>query len=217
MIDSLQATAEALLRRACIMPVVTVDSVPQALQLAAALRDGGLTAIEFTLRTPAALDALAAVKEQHPDLAVGAGTVLQPAQIDAVVDVGADFIITPGTSPRLLDALVQAPIPVIPGVATASEAMTIAERGFRVAKLFPAGAVGGMALLKALHGPLPQLRFCPTGGIDAGSAGDYLALPNVLCVGGSWMVQKAWLDAGDYDSVRDASRQAAALSVRRRD
>lgn len=217
MIDSLQATAEALLRRARIMPVVSVDSVPQALQLAAALRDGGLTAIEFTLRTPAALDALAAAKEQHPDLAVGAGTVLQPAQIDAVVDVGADFMITPGTSPRLLDALVQAPIPVIPGVATASEAMTIAERGFRVAKLFPAGAVGGMALLKALHGPLPQLRFCPTGGIDAGSAGDYLALPNVLCVGGSWMVQKAWLDAGDYDSVREASRQAAALSVRSRD
>lgn len=217
MIDSLQATAEALLRRARIMPVVTVDSVPQALQLAAALRDGGLTAIEFTLRTPASLDALAAVKEQHPDLAVGAGTVLQPAQIDAVVDVGADFIITPGISPRLLDALVQAPIPVIPGVATASEAMTIAERGFRVAKLFPAGAVGGTALLKALHGPLPQLRFCPTGGIDAGSAGDYLALPNVLCVGGSWMVQKAWLDAGDYDSVREASRQAAALSVRSRD
>lgn len=217
MIDSLQATAEALLRRARIMPVVSVDSVPQALQLAAALRDGGLTAIEFTLRTPAALDALAAAKEQHPDLAVGAGTVLQPAQIDAVVDVGADFMITPGTSPRLLDALVQAPIPVIPGVATASEAMTIAERGFRVAKMFPAGAVGGMALLKALHGPLPQLRFCPTGGIDAGSAGDYLALPNVLCVGGSWMVQKAWLDAGDYDSVREASRQAAALSVRSRD
>lgn len=214
MIDSLQATAESLLRRARILPVVTVDSVPQALQLAAALRDGGLTAIELTLRTPAALDALATVKEQFPDLAVGAGTVLQPAQIDAVAELGADFIITPGTSPRLLDALVDAPIPVIPGVATASEAMSIAERGFRVAKLFPAGAVGGMALLKALHGPLPHMLFCPTGGIDAGNAGDYLALPNVACVGGSWMVQKAWLDAGDYRSVREASRQAAALSVR---
>lgn len=210
MIDTLQATAETLLRRTRIMPVVTVDSVTQALQLAAALRDGGLTAIELTLRTPAALDALAAVKEQFPELAVGAGTVLQPVQIDAVAELGADFIITPGTSPRLLDALVDAPIPVIPGVATASEAMTIAERGFRVAKLFPAGAAGGIALLKALHGPLPHMQFCPTGGIDAASAGDYLALPNVPCVGGSWMVQKAWLDAGEYHRVRHACAQAVA-------
>lgn len=214
---ALQFRAERILRDAGILPVLTVDSVEQAIDTARALLAGGLTAIELTLRTPASLDALAALKQEFPDLAIGAGTVLQAAQVDAVCELGVDFIITPGVSAPLLDALLTADVPVIPGAATPSELIALASRGFRVAKLFPAAVVGGIAMLKALQGPLPQMKLCPTGGIDEDNAADYLAQPNVVCIGGSWMVPKAWLQAGAWDKVTESASRAATIVQRTRD
>lgn len=216
-IEQHQQRAEAFLRDAGILPVVTVDSVEQAKRLADALLAGGLRSIELTLRTPAALDALSALKASLPEIVIGAGTVLTRSQIEQSIDAGADFLVTPGTPPALAEALAHAPIPVVPGGATPSEFLALMAHGFRVCKLFPATAVGGVAMLKALAGPLAGLKFCPTGGIGESEAGEFLAQPNVLCIGGSWMVPKDWLVAGDYDKVREASAKAAALvaAVRR--
>src|SRR5688500_1060017 len=194
-IEQHQQKAEYLLRNAGILPVVTVDSVEQAKRLADALLAGGLHSIELTLRTPAALDALAALKRELPDIIIGAGTVLTRRQIEQSIDAGADFLVTPGTPPALADALAETPIAVVPGGATPSEFLALMARGFRVCKLFPAAAVGGIAMLKSLAGPLAGLQFCPTGGIGENDAAEYLAQPNVLCIGGSWMVPKDWLTA----------------------
>lgn len=206
-----QARAATLLSDAGVLPVVTVASVDQALRLAEALFEGGLTAIELTLRTPVAIEALAALKRAHPTAVIGAGTVLDDAQIAASVDAGADFLVTPGTTPRHADALARVELPVVPGGATPTEFLALRERGFRACKLFPANAVGGLAMLKGLAGPVADLRFCPTGGIGPDNATEFLSQPNVLCVGGSWMVSPAWLAAGDWDRVREASAGAAAL------
>ncbi len=192
-IEQHQQKAEHLLRSAGILPVVTVDSVDQAKRLADALLTGGLRSIELTLRTPAALDALAALKRELPDIIIGAGTVLTRRQIEQSIDAGADFLVTPGTPPALADALAETPIAVVPGGATPSEFLALMARGFRVCKLFPAAAVGG---------------------IGEHDAAEYLAQPNVLCIGGSWMVPRDWLAAGDYDKVREASAKAAALIAR---
>ncbi len=210
-----QLRAEAMLREAGIMPVLTVDSVEQGLGIVQALADGGLRTLELTLRTPAALDALAAIKERFPDVRIGAGTVLEPAQIDAVEELGADYIVTPGVSPLLLDALLQSSLPIVPGAATPSELLALQARGVHVAKLFPAAALGGIPLLKALQGPLPKMKLCANGGIDEATAAAYLAQPNVLCVGGSWMVPKEWLARGDFDSVREAAVRAAGIVTAR--
>ncbi len=211
-----QDKAERLLRAAGILPVVTVDSIEQAHKLADALLAGGLSAIELTLRTPVAIDALAALKKTLPEIAIGAGTVLTTEQIQRSIDAGADFLVTPGTPPALADALAQAAIPAVPGAATPTELLSLMARGFRVCKLFPASAVGGLAMLKGLAGPLAELKLCPTGGIGEHDAADYLAQPNVVCIGGSWMLAKEWLAAGDYAKVRESSARAAAI-VRARD
>jgi 2-dehydro-3-deoxyphosphogluconate aldolase/(4S)-4-hydroxy-2-oxoglutarate aldolase len=213
-IEQHQQQAEHLLRSAGILPVVTVDSIDQAKRLADALLAGGLRSIELTLRTPAALDALAALKRELPDIVIGAGTVLTRRQIEQSIDAGADFLVTPGTPPALADALAEVPVPVVPGGATPTEFLALMARGFRVCKLFPAASVGGIAMLKSLAGPLAGLQFCPTGGIGESDAAEFLAQPNVLCIGGSWMVPKDWLAAGDYDKVRAASAKAAALVAR---
>jgi 2-dehydro-3-deoxyphosphogluconate aldolase/(4S)-4-hydroxy-2-oxoglutarate aldolase len=178
----------ALLRAAGILPILTVDSIDAAKATCAALLRGGLHSIELTLRTPVALDAIAALKRGFPELVVGAGTVIHPEQVRAVEAAGADFIVTPGTSAPLREALASTLLPVVAGAATPSEMLALAELGFRVAKFFPAAALGGTTMLKALQGPLPHFSFCPTGGITEASAPDYLALPNVACVGGSWML-----------------------------
>ena len=204
-----QDRAEQLLRDAGILPVVTIDTVDQAKRLSAALLEGGLSAIELTLRTPIAIEALAALKKALPDVMVGAGTVLTADQLKASIDAGADFIVTPGTPPALAELLAAAPIPVVPGGATPSEFLALMARGFRVCKLFPANAVGGLAMIKGLAGPLASLKLCPTGGITEANAGEFLSQPNVLCVGGSWMVPKAWVDAGDYGKMREAAKGAA--------
>jgi len=213
-IEARQQKAEHLLRAAGILPVVTVHTLDEARRVSEALLAGGLPAIELTLRTPVAMEALAMLKRELPDIVIGAGTVLTRDQIDRSIDAGADFLVTPGTPADLADALAEAPVPVVPGAATPTELLSLMARGFRVCKLFPASAVGGLAMLKGLAGPLSELKLCPTGGIGEDTAADYLSQPNVVCIGGSWMVPKGWLEAGEWDKVRDSSAKAAAI-VRR--
>ncbi|HEY0179474.1 MAG TPA: bifunctional 4-hydroxy-2-oxoglutarate aldolase/2-dehydro-3-deoxy-phosphogluconate aldolase [Dokdonella sp.] len=207
-----QDAAIGLLRAVRVLPVVTIESAAQGVAVARALRDGGLGAIEVTLRTPAALDAIAAIRRDVPDVALGAGTVLNAAQIAAARTAGATFLVTPGTPPALADALAGSGLPAVPGAATPGELIALAALGFRVAKLFPAAAIGGLALVRALQGPLGDLRLCPTGGIREADAAAYLAEKNVVAVGGSWMVPSAWIAAGDFARVADAARRAADLA-----
>ncbi|MDE3177794.1 MAG: bifunctional 4-hydroxy-2-oxoglutarate aldolase/2-dehydro-3-deoxy-phosphogluconate aldolase [Pseudomonadota bacterium] len=205
------AAVVATMKLAPVIPVLTVRDVADGVAQARALVAGGLPAIEVTLRTPAALAAIAEIARSVPGAHVGAGTIVDPEQIQAAVDAGARFLVSPGTSPALAAAAAQAPIPFLPGIATPSEAMTLRALGFRAMKLFPAEAVGGAKLLASIYGPLSDIVFCPTGGIDAAKAPSYLALPNVLCVGGSWMLPKAALEAGDYAQVEAIAREAAKL------
>jgi 2-dehydro-3-deoxyphosphogluconate aldolase / (4S)-4-hydroxy-2-oxoglutarate aldolase len=195
-----------------VIPVLTVASVEDGLAQAKALIAGGLYAIEVTLRTPSALEAIKAIANNIPDAVVGAGTIVSADQINQAVAAGAKFLVSPGTPAVLANAAAQSPVPFLPGCATASEAMALMELGFRGLKLFPAEAAGGVKLLASLAAPLPNLRFCPTGGIDLEKAPEYLRLPNVPCVGGSWMLQKAALAAGDYLAVESLSRDAAGLT-----
>jgi len=215
-IEALQNRAEQLLHAAGILPVITVDSVDQGRRIADALLSGGLTSLELTLRTPAALDTLAALKKELPDIVIGAGTVLDETHIQQSVDAGADFLVTPGTPPALAGALARAPIPAVPGGATPTEFMSLMAHGFRCCKLFPASAVGGLTMLKGLAGPLGGLKLCPTGGISESNAAEFLAQPNVLCIGGSWMVPKDWLAAGDWARVRESAARAAGIIAQAR-
>ena len=204
------ATA-SIMTLAPVIPVLTVASVEDGLAQAKALVAGGLYAIEVTLRTAPALEAIRAIARDVPDAVVGAGTIVSPGQIDEAVKAGALFLVSPGAPPALAKAAAQSPVPFLPGCATASEAMALSELGFRALKLFPAEAAGGARLLASLAAPLPDLRFCPTGGIDLGRAPDYLKLANVPCIGGSWMLPKAALAAGDYKAVEKLAREAAGL------
>lgn len=201
----------AILAVAPVVPVVIVETIEDAVPLARALVQGGLPVIEVTLRTPIALDAVRAIAAEVEDAIVGVGTVLDPAQLAASERAGARFAVSPGHTPRLLDAAAQSNLPLLPGIATASEAIALIERGYAFAKFFPAEPAGGHAYLSALASPLPQLRFCPTGGITPESAPRYLALPNVVCVGGSWMLPRQRIVAKDWAAITTASRVAAAL------
>jgi 2-dehydro-3-deoxyphosphogluconate aldolase/(4S)-4-hydroxy-2-oxoglutarate aldolase len=206
-----QPGLEAILLAAPVIPVVIIDDLAQAVPLARALAAGGLPVIEITLRTPAGLAAIRAIAAEVPDAIVGAGTVLDAAQLAAVTQAGARFAVSPGATPKLLEAAAGANISLLPGIATASEAMTLIERGYRFAKFFPAEPAGGAAYLAAIASPLPQLRFCPTGGITLESAPRYLQLPNVICVGGSWMVNRATIAASGWPAITQAAKQAAGL------
>jgi 2-dehydro-3-deoxyphosphogluconate aldolase/(4S)-4-hydroxy-2-oxoglutarate aldolase len=201
----------ALLRRVPVIPVLTVKDVEDALAQAGALIAGGLTVLEVTLRTPAAMVAVAALAKTFPEAVIGAGTIVAADQIKAATDSGAGFLVSPGMTPRLLEAAVRSPVPFLPGAATASEALGLREGGFHALKFFPAEPAGGTKYLASLAGPLPDLIFCPTGGIDAQKAGNYLALPNVACVGGSWMVAPGLLAARDFGKVEQLAREASAL------
>ena len=181
-------TIDELLDLAPVIPVVVLEDAGAAVPLARTLVDAGMRAIEITLRTPAALEAIANVAADVPDAVVGAGTVLSPAQAQDALSAGAEFLVSPGATPALLDRL--AGMPLLAGAVTASEVMALLERGITAAKFFPAEPSGGVRALKALAGPFPQMRFCPTGGIDAAKAPEYLALPNVACVGGTWMLKR---------------------------
>ena len=196
-----------------VVPVVVLEDAADAVPLARALVTGGLTAIEVTLRTPAALDAIRAIAHDVPEAVVGAGTVLTPDHVAAARAAGARFLVSPGWTDRLLNALRGSGLPFLPGVSTASEALGLLERGVTDMKFFPAEAAGGTAYLRSLASPLPGARFCPTGGIDADRAPDYLALPNVGCVGGTWMVPAAAVRDHAWDEVTALSRKAAAITA----
>ena len=194
-----------------VMPVIVLEDVAHAVPLARALVAGGIRVLEVTLRTSVALDCMRAIAAEVPDALLGAGTVLTPADLDAAAKAGATFAISPGASPALLDAARNGQIPFLPGVMTPSDVMTAMDTGLDTFKLFPAAQAGGMGMLKALGGPFPQLRFCPTGGIDAASAPAFLALPNVACVGGSWLCPSDLVRAGDWDGITAIARAASAL------
>jgi 2-dehydro-3-deoxyphosphogluconate aldolase/(4S)-4-hydroxy-2-oxoglutarate aldolase len=194
-----------------VIPVLTIERAADAVPLARALAAGGLRVIEVTLRTGAALAAVTAIAADVPGCVVGVGTVTRPSDIAAAVAAGAQYLVSPGTPADLAAALADAPVPVLPGCATVSEAMTLAARGFRVLKFFPAEASGGVAWLKAVAAPLPDAKFCPTGGIDGKNVAAYLACPNVLAVGGSWVAPKDAVASGDFARITELARAAAAL------
>jgi 2-dehydro-3-deoxyphosphogluconate aldolase/(4S)-4-hydroxy-2-oxoglutarate aldolase len=195
-----------------VLPVLVVRDVAHAEPLARALAAGGVTAAEITLRSPASLEVITAMRAAAPDLWVGAGTVLSAEDAAAAREAGAQFLISPGTTAALARALKESGLPSIPGIATASEAMARAEEGFTLMKFFPAERAGGPAALKDMHGPLPKLRFCPTGGITPDKVEAYLACPNVVCVGGSWIAPEALMDAGDWAAVEANARRASGFA-----
>ncbi len=193
-----------------VIPVLTIERAATAAPLARALVAGGLEVIEVTLRTAVALDAVRAIARDVPKAVVGVGTITAPTDIEAAINAGARYLVSPGTPSALAEAFVRASVPVVPGCATVSEAMALSARGFRVLKFFPAEASGGVRWLEAVAAPLPDLRFCPTGGINLSNVGAYLALRNVVAVGGSWMVPKDAVANGDFARVQKLASDAAA-------
>jgi 2-dehydro-3-deoxyphosphogluconate aldolase/(4S)-4-hydroxy-2-oxoglutarate aldolase len=209
--DDRAARLDALLARAPVLPVLVIEHLDDAVPLARTLAASGLPVLEVTMRTDAALAVIRRIAAEVADAVVGAGTVLDAATLAAVADAGAAFAIAPGATDALYDAADASPLPFLPGIATASELMRGLERGHRRFKFFPAEASGGVAALRGFGGPFPQVRFCPTGGIDARSAPAYLAQRNVATVGGSWMVPADALAKRDWDRIGALAREAAAL------
>ncbi|MEU3098233.1 bifunctional 4-hydroxy-2-oxoglutarate aldolase/2-dehydro-3-deoxy-phosphogluconate aldolase [Streptomyces sp. NPDC006967] len=208
---SSSSSSSSVLDLAPVVPVVVIEDAADAVPLARALVAGGLPAIEVTLRTPAALDAIRAIAGAVPEAVVGAGTVITPEQVGEAVAAGARFLVSPGWTDVLLEAMRASGVPYLPGVSTVSEVVALLERGVREMKFFPAQAAGGTAYLRSLAGPLPQARFCPTGGVGPDTAPDYLALPNVGCVGGSWMLPADAVAARDWARIEGLARQASEL------
>ncbi|WP_404386036.1 bifunctional 4-hydroxy-2-oxoglutarate aldolase/2-dehydro-3-deoxy-phosphogluconate aldolase [Knoellia locipacati] len=205
------ASGPEVLDLAPVIPVVVVDTVEQAVPLARALVAGGIPVIEITLRSEAGLGAIEAVASRVEGMVVGAGTVVTPQQVQQVKDAGAQFVVTPGSPPRLLEAALDSGLPLLAGAGTLTEMLTLAEAGLEAMKFFPAEASGGRPYLSAVAGPCPQLRFCPTGGITASTAPQWLALDNVGCVGGSWLTPKDAVAQGDWARIEALAVEAAAL------
>ena len=203
---------DALMRRSPLIPVVVIKDWRHAGPMTRALYAGGVPVVEITLRTDQALDAIRAAAAEAGDAAVGAGTLLSPKDVEAAKAAGARFGVSPGLTPELLQAAKDLDFPLLPGVATASEIMAGLEHGYDRFKLFPAVPVGGYELLKALGGPFPQIKFCPTGGITRESAAKFLSLSNVLCVGGSWLAPQAAMDAGDWGLIESIARESVAAA-----
>lgn len=195
-----------------VIPVVVVRDPSHAVPMARALLEGGIDVIEITLRSDTALRAIAAIAREVPQMVLGAGTVTRAEQVAQVMAAGARFALSPGATPALLEAVTAQGLPFIPGVATPSEAMAVSDAGFDLAKCFPAAQLGGVETLKAWAGPLPQMRFCPTGGISSANMAQYLSLPNVAMVGGSWLTPAASVEAGDWGRIRDLAQAACALA-----
>lgn len=204
-------TLLALLNGQPVIPVLKIDDLAQAVPLARALVNGGLPAIEITLRTPVALEALRAVSREVPEAIVGAGTILSGEDFNNAVAAGAKFIVSPGSTAELLDTADRSDVPFLPGAATPSEIMVLKARGYEILKFFPAEQSGGAPFVKALASPLAGVRFCPTGGISLKNAGDYLTLPNVICVGGSWVAPDADLKNENWTRIEELAREAAGL------
>ena len=204
---------EEVCRLAPVVPVLVIEDLDKAVPLAEALVAGGLRALEVTLRTPIALKAIRAIADAVPDAEIGVGTLLTADDVKASVDAGARFGVSPGCTDTVLDAADAAGLPMLPGVATPSEAMAAADRGLKILKFFPAEANGGAAVLSAWASPLAGLKFCPTGGVSEKNARDYLSLPNVVCVGGSWVAPKSAIADGDWNTITRISKEACALSA----
>ncbi|RJE76351.1 keto-deoxy-phosphogluconate aldolase [Pseudoalteromonas sp. MSK9-3] len=202
---------EQILSSAPVVPVVVIDNLEDAAPLAQALYNGGLKALEVTLRTPVAAQAVKIMKETVPDAYVGTGTVVDKATFEASVAAGADFMVSPGVNDELLALAKCTDIPFLPGAATPSEVMKLASHGFKFLKFFPAEAAGGVPMLKSIGGPLPQVTFCPTGGISLDSAPKYLALKNVICVGGTWMLDKQLIANKDWQAIEALAKQASEV------
>ncbi len=200
-----------IMHLAPVVPVLVVNTVSEAVATAQALVRGGLPAIEVTLRTADAMACIKAIAADVEGAVVGAGTVLNPALLEQAVLAGAKFLVSPGGTQELIDIADKVDVPLLPGVATPSEAMGLGEMGYHALKFFPAEVAGGAAYLKALSGPLPHIKFCPTGGVTLKNASDYLALSNVVCVGGSWVAPGELVEAGDWDRISELARQAASL------
>jgi 2-dehydro-3-deoxyphosphogluconate aldolase/(4S)-4-hydroxy-2-oxoglutarate aldolase len=196
-----------------VVPVLVIKDLAHAVPLARALVAGGLKAIEITMRTPVALEAIRAVADEVEGAVPGAGTVLNAKQYHQAVEAGSQFIVSPGTTLELLDVARKSPVPLLPGAATPSEVMALREEGYEVLKFFPAEQAGGAAYLKSLSSPLAGMLFCPTGGITPENARDYLSLPNVVCVGGSWVAPNALVEAGDWDGITRLATEASRLSA----
>jgi 2-dehydro-3-deoxyphosphogluconate aldolase/(4S)-4-hydroxy-2-oxoglutarate aldolase len=211
--DLNRALADTLYR-AAVVPVLTLESAEDGVEIARALARGGLDLIEVTLRTPSALDAIRAIRAQVPQTRVGAGTVRSPEQARSAMEAGARFIVSPGMTPRLIEAAQTWQVPFLPGAVTASEAMALSDLGYCCLKFFPAEAVGGARALKALSAPLAGITFCPTGGIDLANARDYLGLDNVVAVGGSWVTPSSAVAGRDWRAITALAEQAAALRRR---
>ncbi|NNK78040.1 MAG: bifunctional 4-hydroxy-2-oxoglutarate aldolase/2-dehydro-3-deoxy-phosphogluconate aldolase [Litoreibacter sp.] len=208
--QSASQKAREICRLAPIVPVLVIDDAADAAPLATALVNGGLPALEVTLRTPAALEAIAEMARVEGGV-VGAGTLLTPEDVVAAKRAGARFGVSPGATDRLLDACEDAELPLLPGAATATEAMRLLERGYSMLKFFPAEASGGAPALKSIGAPIPQIDFCPTGGISPANVADYLSLTNVVCAGGSWVAPSDLVKAGDWDAIELLAREAAGL------
>jgi len=204
-------TGADLLELSPVMPVVVIADAADAVPTARALLAGGIRVIELTLRTPAALEAIERIAKEVPEIVIGAGTVTAPEHAKQAADAGASFLVTPGCTDAVLDAVFETGLPFLPGASTVSEAMRLAEHGLKALKFFPAEASGGVAYLSSIGGPLPGLRFCPTGGITVKNAPDYLALPNVGCIGGSWLTPKDALAAKDFGRIEALAKEASAL------
>ena len=194
-----------------VVPVVVLDDLDAAVPVARALVDGGIPVIELTLRTPVALEAIERIAAEVPEIVIGAGTVVEPDQAKAAAAAGVRFLVSPGSTTTLLDAMSDTGLPVLPGCATISEAMALRARGITEVKFFPAQASGGAAFLASVNGPLPDIRFCPTGGITPANAPDYLALPNVGCVGGSWLTPADAVREGDWQRITALASAARRL------
>ena len=199
------------LTEARIIPVVTPFTAEGTAELAKAMVAGGIRAIEITLRTPAAIDALIAVKEANVDMLVGVGTATTAHDIHQVADIGVDFCVSPGMTPKILDAARETEVKLLPGVSGPSDILLGFEYGLYMFKLFPAGALGGETMLKALHGPFPDIKFCPTGGVRPNNIRDYLALPNVVCVGGTWMDPPELVNSWSWDQITQLCSEAMSL------
>ena len=197
-----------------IVPVITIDALEQAEPLALALQSAGFTALEVTFRTAHAAEAIKLMKQACPTIHIGAGTITGAAQFDAACDAGSDFLVSPGTSSALFELFETVNVPVFPGVASASEAIAAFERGYSAQKFFPAGAIGGSAALKALAAPLAQISFMPTGGISDKNMQEYLDLPNVVAIGGSWMIDKSALAQADWDALTAYAEQKNAATTK---
>ncbi len=204
-------TPRDILSAGAVVPVMAIDDINTAVDLAHALVEGGIPTLEITLRTEHGIKAIELIKKEVKGAIVGAGTVINGEQLKAVADAGAVFAISPGFNIKLAEASLESSIPLIPGVATPGELMLALEHGIDTMKLFPAEVVGGREMLKALNGPFPQVKFCPTGGISLATAPEYLKLPNVLCVGGTWLTPKDAVANRDWDTITKLAKEASAL------